>query len=127
MKLDPGFQQVTLNSKLPNTPEVTLAVSLDYEVSIGDDHMLLLHGDFSHNSSIENDSINSVFLKAGPTDIFNASASWVIDEQYTITFFGDNLTDERFITSGDSNYGIGFHEANFNRPREWGVRLKANF
>jgi len=37
------------------------------------------------------------------------------------------IPDERFIESGDSNFGIGFHEANFNRPREVGVKLKAGF
>ena len=35
--------------------------------------------------------------------------------------------DERHIVSGDSNYGIGFHEAELNRPREWGVAGRVAF
>jgi iron complex outermembrane receptor protein len=41
--------------------------------------------------------------------------------------FVDNVTDKRYIVSGDSNYGIGFHEAEYNRPREWGVAGKISF
>ena len=41
--------------------------------------------------------------------------------------FGSNLTDERVIVSGDSNFGLGFHEANYNRPREFGVTVRRRF
>jgi len=37
------------------------------------------------------------------------------------------FTDKRVIVSGDSNYGIGFHEAEYNRPREWGIAGRLNF
>jgi iron complex outermembrane receptor protein len=39
----------------------------------------------------------------------------------------DNLTDKRYIVSGDSNFGIGFHEAEFNRPREYGAGITYRF
>ena len=43
------------------------------------------------------------------------------------SLFGTNLDDERYITSGDSNFGLGFHEANYNRPREFGVTVALRF
>ncbi|MEL6665947.1 MAG: TonB-dependent receptor [Pseudomonadota bacterium] len=128
--LDPALpvaQQVTLDSELPNTPELTLAIALDYNTRLTDSMELILHGDYRHNSSVENDAINSVFLSQGATDVFNASIGVLVNDTWGLSIFGDNLGDERFITSGDSNFGIGFHEANFNRPREWGVKLTADF
>lgn len=122
----PAFQQVQLSSKLPNTPEFTFSMAADYTIELqnGD---ILLHADWAHSSSIENDAINSPFLSEGKTDVFNASLGYKHDGRWGITVFVDNLTDERFIVSGDSNYGIGFHEATFNRPREWGLRLSTEF
>lgn len=124
----PAFQQVRLDTELPNTPKFTLSAAVDYNANIGSNGEVLVHADWAHKSSIENDAINSPFLSEGPTDVFNASIGYSHnDGQWTLTAFVDNLSDERFITSGDSNYSIGFHEANFNRPREYGVKLRTEF
>lgn len=120
-------QQVTLDSALPNTPEFTLSVSLDYDRQLTENIALIMHGDWRHVSSIQNDSVNSPFLFTPSTDVFNASIGFLFNDQFGLTVFVDNISDERFITSGDSNFGIGFHEANFNRPREWGLRATAQF
>lgn len=123
----PAAQQVTIDSRLPNTPEFTSSISLDYLREITNNLSLIAHGDWRHASSVQNDAINSPFLFTEATDVFNASVGVLINERFGLTVFGDNLSDERFITSGDSNFAIGFHEANFNRPREWGVRLTGEF
>jgi len=121
----PAFQQVQLDSELPNTPEFTFSAALDYTRNLGPGE-IRFHVDWAHSSSVENDAINSPFLSEGSTNVYGASIAYAVGA-WDVTVFGDNLSDERFITSGDSNFGIGFHEANFNRPREWGVRLKTNF
>ena len=130
-ELDPGVNrntQVLIDNALPNTPKFTLSAALDYVKPFGDGYEALIHVDWAHKSSIENDAQNSIFLSEGVTDVFNASIGFTWnDGQYGLTAFVDNFTDERFIESGDSNFGIGFHEANFNRPREGGVKLKASF
>jgi len=128
--LDPAqnaISQVQLGNDLPNTPKFTLSTAIDYEYNLGAGDVFL-HADWAHKSSIENDAANSFFLSEGATDVFNASITYShSDGAWSIVGFVDNFTDERFITSGDSNFGIGFHEANFNRPREWGVKLKTQF
>jgi len=47
--------------------------------------------------------------------------------RWEFSVFGVNLTDKRVITSGDSNFGLGFHEANYNRPREFGGLVRYRF
>ena len=124
----PAFQQVQLDTALPNTPKFTLSAAVDYELALGNNGDVLVHADWAHKSGIENDAVNSPFLSEGKTDVFNASLGYSRDGgRWAITAFVDNLTDERFITSGDSNFSIGFHEANFNRPREYGVKLRTEF
>ena len=124
----PAFQQVQLDTALPNTPKFTLSAAIDYEARITETGDVRFHADWAHKSSIENDAVNSPFLTSGKTDVFNASVGYVHnDGQWSLTGFVDNLSDERFITSGDSNFGIGFHEANFNRPREYGLKLRTEF
>jgi iron complex outermembrane receptor protein len=77
---------------------------------------------------VENDAVNSKFLRQPAYSLFNASLGLDFAEgRYAITAFVNNIGDKRVIESGDSNYSIGFHEANFNRPREGGVTFKAKF
>ncbi len=119
--------QVTKNSALPNTPKWSLNGSASYAIPVSDSSELVLRGDWSYVSRVENDAVNSKFLTQSAHSMFNASITYKYNENWSLSAFVDNITDKRIIISGDSNYGIGFHEANFNRPREWGVTLKADF
>jgi iron complex outermembrane receptor protein len=75
-----------------------------------------------------NDAQNSIFLYQPAYNIGNASIAWEPAlAKWSIRVFVHNATDRRYIVSGDSNYGIGFHEAEFNRPREWGFAGKMSF
>jgi iron complex outermembrane receptor protein len=73
------------------------------------------------------DSQNSPFLFQDSHSILNASISYNIDLQWDIVMFVENLTDERVLQSGNSNFGLGFHEARFNHPREYGVTVRYTF
>ena len=128
--LDPlvaADNQVQIDSDLPNTPEWSVSAVLDYKPKLTKDLDGIFHVDWGFKSDIENDAINSRFLFQEAHSIFNASAGVQHENGWTLIAFVDNLSDKRVIESGDSNFGIGFHEANFNRPREWGVRLRYDF
>lgn len=125
--IDPA-QQITLDTRLANTPEWSLNASAEYTINLFDDSRLVTRADWSYKSSIENDAINSRFLREGGVHLLNVRVSYRSpDDSWGLTAYSENITNERFITSGDSNFGIGFHEANFNRPREFGVTLDFNF
>jgi iron complex outermembrane receptor protein len=42
----------------------------------------------------------------------------------SLVVFAKNIDDERYIVSGNSNYGLGFHSAVYSKPREFGVKFK---
>lgn len=124
----PADQQITLATKLAKTPEWTANARAEYRLPVSGATELVFSGDWFYTSSVENDAVNSKFLHQPAYSLFNASLGLDFDGgRYSITAFVNNVSDKRVIESGDSNYSIGFHEANFNRPREGGVTLKARF
>jgi len=121
----PIGQQITLDTELANTPEWSLNAAIEHTLELGDDiGSITTRADWSYKSRVENDAVNSPFLSQEGVHLVNLRVSYRHpSESWGLTFYSDNLFDERFIQSGDSNFGIGFHEANFNRPQEFGVTL----
>jgi len=114
------------SAKLVNTPENSFNVGLEYTVPLAANE-LAFRVDYVYTDEIFNDSQNSPFLFQGSTEFVNASVRYSIGESIDLVVFGKNLADERYIESGDSNFGLGFHEANYNRPREYGATFRYRF
>ncbi len=114
------------SATLVNTPQNTFNLGVEYTLSMGANE-LAGRLDYSYKDDVFNDSQNSPFLFQKAYDTLNASVRYSIGEAIDLVAFVENLTDERFIESGDSNFGLGFHEANFNRPREYGVTVRYRF
>ncbi|WP_321389809.1 TonB-dependent receptor [Emcibacter sp.] len=124
----PAVIQITGDKKLANLPEWSLNASAEYSLPLPNDGELALRGDWSYKSTIWNDAQNSPYLKQEGYHLVNASLTYSHPgEVWNVRLYVDNLTDKRVIVSGDSNFALGFHEANYNRPREWGASLRVNF
>jgi iron complex outermembrane receptor protein len=121
-------QNITLASRLPNTPKWTPSFDIDYTVPVYSVGKVMFAADGRYSSTTFNDAQNSVFLRQGNYAIFDASITYFPEKSsWSLRGYVDNLSNERYIVSGDSNYGIGFHEAEFNRPREYGAVLSYKF
>ena len=118
-------QAISLETKLPNTPETTVNISAEYTHPLAWGS-LVVRGDYRYTDDLYNDAQNSPFLYQDGYHTFNASLTFSTGN-WDFSVFGANLTDKRFITSGDSNFGLGFHEANYNRPREFGGLIRYRF
>jgi iron complex outermembrane receptor protein len=124
----PLDQQITLNTKLEKTPKLGLNARAEYRIQVSLRGEVKLKADWMYSSKVENDAVNDKFLEQGAYQIANASIGYSVDhDRWNVSAFVDNLADKRIIESGDSNYSIGFHEANFNRPREYGITVGAKF
>ena len=89
---------------------------------------ILLHADWRFTADTYNDAQNSIYLYQPAYNIGNASIGWQSTSgKWSLRLFGNNINNKRYVVSGDSNYGIGFHEAEYNRPREWGIAGKVSF
>jgi len=121
-------QAITTDTELPNSPEWQATIGAAYTTYLTNSSSLEFRGDWRLSGDVENDAQNSRFLSQDAYDVLNLSTTYrPPSEAWSLRLFVDNVTDERFIVSGDSNFGIGFHEANFNRPRQWGITFKTSF
>ena len=114
------------SAKLVNTPSHTFIAGVEYSIPWHANE-LAFRLDYAFTDDVFNDSQNSPFLFQKAYDTLNASLRFSVGESTDIVAFVENLTDERYIESGDSNFGLGFHEANYNRPREYGITVRQRF
>jgi iron complex outermembrane recepter protein len=121
-------QIISTATRLPNVPKWQGTMSASYAYELENEAKLDIRGDLRFSSSAANDAQNSRYLEQTSYQTLNLSGGYTApDRKWNLRVFVENLTDKRYIVSGDSNFGIGFHEANFNRPREWGITLGVNF
>jgi iron complex outermembrane receptor protein len=121
-------QFITLNTHLPNTPRWAPSADVDYSIPAGNRGHFLVVADARYSSEVFNDAQNSPFLRQGGYAIADTSLSYFPnDSHWSARAYIDNVADKRYIVSGDSNYGIGFHEAEFNHPREYGAGFTYKF
>jgi iron complex outermembrane recepter protein len=121
-------QRITTSTKLQKTPKWAATLGFDYDVRVPARGKVRLHADWIYTADVYNDAQNSMFLFQPASKVGNAALEYVgASNRWSLRLFVDNVTDKRVIVSGDSNYGIGFHEAEFNRPREWGIAGRLNF
>jgi iron complex outermembrane receptor protein len=127
-ELDEGAT-VNLDSKLVKVPEWTGSVSADWTAFTGDLWSLSLGADLSYRSSFFNDPNNTPILEQDAYSLLGAHVRIrSSNERWEVTVFGENLSDERYMTNGLQSYGsFGTADGTFGPPREWGVTLRARF
>ncbi len=92
---------VTKNKDLPRVPELQTAFSIYYEAQLGDAKTLTPRFDWSHSDEMYNDAGNSQELKRKSYDLINLTLTYYDQAQdFSVSFFIKNATDEQFVTSG---------------------------
>ena len=117
---------ISLDSKLVNAPKQTLSFGLEYTTQIAN-RELVLRADYSYTDEVYNDSQNSPFLYQDDVSLLNLSARLALSEQSDLVAYAENVTDERYIITGNSNFGLGFHSPIASRPREMGLTYRFRF
>jgi iron complex outermembrane receptor protein len=86
-----------------------------------------LLADYTYTSKLFNDLGNEELLKRDATSIVNASITYAAqDDKWALSFGGTNLTDERYIVSGQNQGGVAVIDAVYSRPREWYATFRVN-
>lgn len=123
------FQAGTVvGASLPKTPNWKTNIAPRYETRIGNGASLIFLADWSHASSVWNDTQRTYILRRGAIDLVNASIAYQEpNDHWTLTVGGTNLTDNRYLTSGGSNIADGTFFGTYSRPREWYARFGFKF
>lgn len=114
------FAEATTGRYLPKTPKLKVSLSPDVHGHLANGTTLRFGIDFTHTSEIYNDVQNTEMLRRPTTDLVNASSAIVAPNgKVTFTVGGTNLTDKRFITTGQPQIAGGAIYGTYNAPREW--------
>ncbi len=121
-----GEVALVVNNKgntLPDTPEKTLNLSLDYDAPITEGINIVARASYRYVDSVYFDTEN--FIDDGGSKNFIDLRLGLRGEQWSITGFIDNVTNERTY----SNYAYSGGAGNYlpNRPRLWGVEVGFRF
>jgi iron complex outermembrane receptor protein len=118
----------TTGSKLPKTPKWKFNLSPEYDFSLANDSSLRLIGSWTHVSSMFNDVQNTALLARPTVDIFDASVTYISpDDHYEVVVGGTNISDVRYLTTGQPQYAGGLVYGTYSAPAEWYLTLRYKF
>jgi iron complex outermembrane recepter protein len=114
------FAVATTGPVLPKTPRWKAAVSPDVHTKIANGGTLRAGVDYTFTSKMFNDVQNTSLLSRPDVNMVDASASYVSPSgKVTLTLGGTNITDKRYITTGQPQFAGGVVFGTYNAPREW--------
>jgi iron complex outermembrane recepter protein len=124
-----GIQAGTLvDGELPKAPRWKINLSPRYEHRLGSGAALVLLADWTHTASSWLDTQRTYLIQRQASDVVNASVAYhSADERWTLTVGATNLTDERYLTTGNANLAASAIFGTYNRPREWYAQLGVGF
>ena len=114
-----------LDAKLPDTPEWKAVFDPVYTFALQSGATISFTPVYTYTSDMYNDSLNTPQMRRPVTKILNASLHYTSPSgMYEFSVGGTNLTDDRYITTGQANYGAGFIDGYVNAPREWYATIR---
>jgi iron complex outermembrane recepter protein len=123
-----GGGQFTLDSELPKTPRYKVTVSPTYDVMLFNNSTMRFQLDYTLTAHMFNDAPNTKLLERPQSHNLNASIHYIPEgTHYEFIVGGTNLTDDRYIIVGSTNYAAGEVIGTYNPPREWYGTLRVKF
>jgi iron complex outermembrane receptor protein len=119
---------ITLGSKLPKTPKWKTSLSPVYIYSLPNESALRFGVDYTHTASIFNDSFNTSILRRPDVDNVNVSVTYISpNDRYEVVVGGTNVTDQRYLVTGNEDTSSGLLYGTYNPPAAWYVTLRGKF
>ncbi|TWB71765.1 iron complex outermembrane receptor protein [Nitrospirillum amazonense] len=126
--VDPRVVGVTLDSRLPKTPDLKFSVSPAYTASLANGASLRVTVDYTHTNPMYNDTANTALLERQSTNVVNASVTYTTaDERWQATVGGSNITNDRYLTTGNENDAAGVIFGTYSPPAQWFATLKYKY
>jgi iron complex outermembrane recepter protein len=117
---------ISTDSKLVNAPEWNIVAAAQYEYSLGEMGSLTPRLDYSYVSRVENEAANDPLLSQEGYGLLNISMTWRdVNDVWSVTAAGKNVTDETYLITGVS--GSGIVEGVYGLPATWSLSIRRNF
>lgn len=114
---------------LPGAPKHAVTLGGSYVILVSGDSNLTLSGDASYQSRIYFSEFNDKVLSQKGVTKLNASVKYSSGDDWSLTFWGKNLTDETIAgnkTLGIALWGYPIY-GNLEAPATYGATLAVNF
>jgi iron complex outermembrane receptor protein len=113
---------------LPKTPKWKISLGPQYIYSLPGDRELRFVGNYTFTSALSNDIADTPLLARPNTKILDLSATYAAGgDKYEVIVGGTNVTDVRYVITGQDQVAGGQVQATYNAPAEWYLRLRARF
>lgn len=121
-------RSVTLNTRLRKTPEWKFTISPQYTIDMDQAGAIVLNLDYTYTSSLANDTENTFELNRPSVNSLNLSVTYKAENGHWEAAVGaTNLTDDRYIVSGQANRAGGNISGAYNAPREWFATVRVKY
>lgn len=116
-------------NQLTNAPRVTANFRLSKDVELAGGNLLRFSADSRYASERQFDLSNDPLLADDSYTLINAQASWHFgsNQQYRLTAWGKNLTDELYFQNKSDFSSRGFIQSIVNAPPTYGLTFNINF
>jgi len=116
----PGFGGFSYSSELPKTPKTKFTFSPTYDLHLGGGGTVRFQADYTYVAHMFNDGPNTVLLERDSTNTVNAGVHYITPSaKYEFILGGTNLTNDRYIMTGSTNYAAGEVVASYSPPSQW--------
>lgn len=120
--------RATTGPALPKTPRWKVAIGPELHTTLANGANVRVGVNYTYTSEIFNDVQNTPELRRPSTGIADASLGFTSPTgQYSLQIGGTNLTDKRYLTTGQPQAAGGAIYGTYNAPREWYATLSAKF
>jgi iron complex outermembrane receptor protein len=122
----PGLGGFSYGSELPKTPKYKGTLSPVYDLRLPAGGTMRFMADYTYVTHLFNDAPNTVLLERDSTHTVNASIHYLPPSaKYEFILGGTNLTDDRYLIVGSTNYAAGEVVGSYNPPRMWYFTINA--
>ena len=119
------FAVATTGPVLPKTPRWKASLSPEAHTKLPNGATIRLGLDYTHTGQMFNDVQNTSLLSRPKVDMIDTSTSYISPSgKVTVTVGGTNLTDRRYVTTGQPQFAGGVVFGTYNAPREWYATLR---
>ena len=127
-QVNDGILELSIDNKLQNTPKTSVSLGLDYKQLLSNAGEIHYHANLAFVDDVFNNPENTEEIHQPSRNVANIAVSYITPAANWEFVAGlQNVTNERYITSGYRMPGIGFVEANFSPPRQWYVTSRYKF
>lgn len=124
----PLVSTVTVDNSFDHVPKHSVTFGVSKLIELGDAGTLTGRFDGSYKTGFANDPDNSPEIFTPDVTLLNASLRWQdVDERFAVAISGKNLTNRKYITSGELADSIGVGEVVLDRGRQFSITASMNF